>query len=644
MKLKLLGIVLFWQILQNAPISFGQVCNIGRGAFSVTPAAGCVGETVRVKNEMVGAETVRFYYDFDRSIAIPPHPDSGLIESTPYIYTKPGTYVILQSASLGSDLATLCKDYKVRETGRVTVTVLACANGKAQLILANDSVSQAYDKIEVNWGDGEKEVWTTGKNLTIPHVYKSGPKSVIVTGMYNDASCQSAIKPVTFVPTLTTGTLIDTKIMSVEMQANGTVRILYEGSATSPTKILMDEGSGTFRDTGKGGNISGTQSATVEGLDPKKVYRFKLSSQNICEDEVLSPIVSSVVLEDAGLALDEINSLSWKAYPDAAQLIQYQLKRDDVVITSTTSLSYLDKTVKCGNTYKYELVAILQNDGRSYSVPVSIEPKSSAPETITEASVTVNDNGAVEANVAIGGQGLTSTYDLVIERTPAGSASWSQISPPNHQSLRYTDSDANTATTSYCYRFKYVNACKLSSPDFSKPVCSILLTRNVKDVSWTTAAPFTDAVREYEVLMTDRAGVSVGNETVGLNNAYDVDVNDQNVNAFRIEARSASGMKSFSNFVSFQRDPIVLAPDAFTPNGDGHNERFEIKSYFAETFRLSVFNRWGEVVFRTETANDGWDGYYKGNPAPGGYYFYKVEVTDIQGKKINREGSFLLIR
>ena len=65
----------------------------------------------------------------------------------------------------------------------------------------------------------------------------------------------------------------------------------------------------------------------------------------------------------------------------------------------------------------------------------------------------------------------------------------------------------------------------------------------------------------------------------------------------------------------------LFVPNAFTPNGDGHNDRFKPLYYGnAANFDFVVFNRWGQRVFETRSpaSPDGWDGTVNGVSAPGG--------------------------
>ena len=74
--------------------------------------------------------------------------------------------------------------------------------------------------------------------------------------------------------------------------------------------------------------------------------------------------------------------------------------------------------------------------------------------------------------------------------------------------------------------------------------------------------------------------------------------------------------------------PDIYIPNSFTPNGDGKNDMFNIKTvYEFSEFKLSIYNRWGDMVFDSDDVNKGWDGTYKGKPFPLGVYVYQLTVT-----------------
>jgi len=70
----------------------------------------------------------------------------------------------------------------------------------------------------------------------------------------------------------------------------------------------------------------------------------------------------------------------------------------------------------------------------------------------------------------------------------------------------------------------------------------------------------------------------------------------------------------------------IWIPNAFTPNGDGKNDAFNIESINKiKDFHLYIYNRWGQVIFETNDINKGWDGTFKGKDIQEGVYIWKLE-------------------
>jgi gliding motility-associated-like protein len=69
----------------------------------------------------------------------------------------------------------------------------------------------------------------------------------------------------------------------------------------------------------------------------------------------------------------------------------------------------------------------------------------------------------------------------------------------------------------------------------------------------------------------------------------------------------------------------LYTPNSFTPNGDNVNDNFyPITICTFEYYEFLIFNRWGEVIFKTSNQTDKWDGKYKGSDCPIGVYFYQI--------------------
>ncbi len=77
-------------------------------------------------------------------------------------------------------------------------------------------------------------------------------------------------------------------------------------------------------------------------------------------------------------------------------------------------------------------------------------------------------------------------------------------------------------------------------------------------------------------------------------------------------------------------DCEVFAPNAFSPNGDGRNDLFRMRTKSGcqvNGYSLLVFNRWGQKVYSTANQTEGWDGSFGGMPCDAGSYFYTVEFN-----------------
>ncbi|GAB3990024.1 hypothetical protein GCM10028807_16290 [Spirosoma daeguense] len=92
--------------------------------------------------------------------------------------------------------------------------------------------------------------------------------------------------------------------------------------------------------------------------------------------------------------------------------------------------------------------------------------------------------------------------------------------------------------------------------------------------------------------------------------------------------------------------PLVFVPDAFTPNGDAVNDVFEVKGRLTPGFTLSIYNRWGELIYASDKSF--WDGNYRGEPCQTGVYTWEIR-TPMQGNTqdmqlYRKAGQVVLIR
>ena len=107
-----------------------------------------------------------------------------------------------------------------------------------------------------------------------------------------------------------------------------------------------------------------------------------------------------------------------------------------------------------------------------------------------------------------------------------------------------------------------------------------------------------------------------------------------------VKSNAGCGIAADTMHVFVYKD--VLVPTAFTPNGDGVNDTWHIPALSGlSTFEVSVFNRYGEIVFQTKNANLPWDGKFKGTPQATGVYVYFINLIQ-QGRIL--KGTLLILR
>lgn len=97
-----------------------------------------------------------------------------------------------------------------------------------------------------------------------------------------------------------------------------------------------------------------------------------------------------------------------------------------------------------------------------------------------------------------------------------------------------------------------------------------------------------------------------------------------------------------------KKDCYLDIPNSFTPDSDGINDYFfprQLLSSGITSFSMLVFNRWGEIVFRSEVPQGyGWDGKFNNKEQPSGVYVYQLRVTLKNGQEEHYNGNVTLLR
>lgn len=193
-----------------------------------------------------------------------------------------------------------------------------------------------------------------------------------------------------------------------------------------------------------------------------------------------------------------------------------------------------------------------------------------------------------------------------------------------------------TFANSGVYNF-YVNnnGCKSSYSSFSININPSPIISLGNDTTICLFYPLTYSVSNFPyVLWSDSTQNTSFNVPFNTSGQYWVTVVDAN-------GCSASDTVNV-NYVNCE---AIVAPNVFTPNGDGVNDIFFLKGNYLQRKIIDIYDRWGTLVFEDLKGDKGWDGKnFSGNECSDGTYFFVAIVVLIDGKQSQISGYIQLYR
>ena len=101
---------------------------------------------------------------------------------------------------------------------------------------------------------------------------------------------------------------------------------------------------------------------------------------------------------------------------------------------------------------------------------------------------------------------------------------------------------------------------------------------------------------------------------------------------------------TFERVVDFIINPLLDVPNAFTPGKFGINGIAYVRGFGIEKMEWKIYNRWGELVFKSNNKLVGWDGIYKGKLQAMDVYTYTLDAEFVDGQKKRQTGDISLLR
>jgi gliding motility-associated-like protein len=107
-------------------------------------------------------------------------------------------------------------------------------------------------------------------------------------------------------------------------------------------------------------------------------------------------------------------------------------------------------------------------------------------------------------------------------------------------------------------------------------------------------------------------------------------------------------LDSMTKEINVEPRIVFYFPNAFTPNNDTKNDEFKGTGflYGMKRYKLTIWSRWGDVVFQSENADDGWNGLKNnlGDQVPNGVYIYEVQYVTPQNETVLKRDFITLLR
>jgi gliding motility-associated-like protein len=102
-------------------------------------------------------------------------------------------------------------------------------------------------------------------------------------------------------------------------------------------------------------------------------------------------------------------------------------------------------------------------------------------------------------------------------------------------------------------------------------------------------------------------------------------------------------MDSLSQTICVKNVVRVYMPNIFSPDGDGVNDRFEVGAIGIDNYEISIYNRWGNLVFRSNDIDDSWDGKFQGEYVMAGVYTVLISFEDQETGELERKAMGLTV-
>ncbi len=538
-------------------------------------------------------------------------------------------------------------DYQsmIPRTDQLTITVVEnlppqfdiqlCSSNEATINITDLN----YDEYVVDFlNDGSIESVISQGGSVPPYTFGGpGTYDISVRGR-NNASADNCNANVTSFSTI--NVLTPSNLSQVTVLDQQTIDLNYTPVLNTALELeVSNNGTGAFQYVQDLDQSGAVQLSSATYNTDNSYYCFRIASFDPCNNSRTYSNVLCSVKFDLSIQ-DGRNVLTWQ---NGGPVVDYTICKDGDCSISTTQKSYTDTDISCNIDYCYQIIANYPNSNNSVSIDRCGTSFSNTPATAISNIVTQIDGKSIQIKWTPPPGNVIDSYD--IKRSTSGSFITEKFSTPLN-----SYSDSWSLNKSHCYSIGFQEECT-QSVAFSSVVCPIIVSTKILSdnsirLNWNSYDGYSNGISTYRIEKFDLNGNLITTYLSNSTTYTDTSENGEQKFYYRIYAipNEAGVEASYSNLVAGIKNATVSRPQAFTPDGDGLNDEFLVYTTFIQQFRLTIYNRWGQLIFNSSDKSVGWDGTYNGNLLPTGSYAYNIELTDLANRSWEVSGFIALIR
>lgn len=628
------GILWILLTLVTATGVLGQPFTSRLGRFQVDFKKGCAPLTVNITNLLAGECTA----GKPCTMSFGDNTPSQQLQFS-HVYSAPGTYTLsILYGSIGADDIVITVDQNIQPN----FEIYSCSGHRAAIKVTDNN----YDQYVIDFqNDGTSEfVLPFSNNILTPSFsyVPAGSYTPSVRGrdLLSADNCAAKVQTITTLATLPTPSInkltsVDAAHIDLEFTTATNIQYRLEVAINNASTFQL------FR------TLYGTSTLSVSDLKlDDNYYCFRLGAFDPCTN---SSTYSNIMCTNKLVVTAQSDQVTVTSNLAATGIVNYTIERTSptapqvTVITATNP--FVDTDTECKTDYCFRVISNYGSGRTSTSLEKCVTAFSNTVPT------SIDD---VTAAVGPGGASLEWVQDPLFVPTPgynvqrsSGTGGYSFYTTV--AASPFTD-NVYTTQGQYCYKINYVDKCGNPSAP-GGDVCPVQLNgtmdqSNVISLTWTRYRGWKNGVKHYVLEKYNLQGALIQSvtqtDTVFLDNAPDPD-NQYVRYVVRAVPNDPARPDALSNEKEFIRSSNLYYPTAFTPNKDNLNDGFIVQGQYIVKIKLSVFDRWGVLLFSTEK-NEPWDGSSNGKIMPPSTYVWKADITDKAGQNYSREGTVALIR